>query len=138
MVDTISTVVASSGDAIIGDKTFWSINIWTIIAVAELLVLIILLVRNNNRHFFDAKGITEREQSGKNEIDFDNILNSAFHSNEIYEQLKKKCHPDRFEPDEKKVAIAQEIFQLAGKNKHDIKTLMLLKKRAEDELNINF
>ena len=32
----------------------------------------------------------------KGEVDFDAVINSAFHSQEMYDLLKKRCHPDRF------------------------------------------
>jgi hypothetical protein len=48
-----------------------------------------------------------------------------------------KCHPDRFAPDETKMAIANELSSQITKNKHDIKRLEALREEARNKLNIN-
>jgi len=72
-----------------------------------------------------------------NSIDFDNIINSSFNSNEVYNELKVKCHPDRFPNDDVKNTIAENLFQEITKNKNNIKRLLELKEKAKQELNIN-
>lgn len=64
--------------------------------------------------------------------------NSSFHATEIYNELKVKCHPDRFIGDVEKNATANRIFQEVTKNKMNYKRLQELKKEAEESLGINF
>lgn len=71
-------------------------------------------------------------------VDFNGVINSAFHSQEMYDLLKKKVHPDRFSTQPELVDKATEIFALIVKHKYDHKTLCELKERAEKELNIKF
>jgi len=50
-------------------------------------------------------------KSLKQDIDFDNIINSSFNSLELYDKLKVKCHPDRFPKDKEINIIAENLFQ---------------------------
>lgn len=79
-----------------------------------------------------------KERSLKEEIDFGNIIKSSFHTQPLYDELKVKCHPDRFPNDETKNKTADALFQEITKNKTNYKKLVELKERAKLELNINF
>lgn len=72
------------------------------------------------------------------EVDFNGVISSAFHSQELYDMLKKKCHPDRFSNCPQLIDKATEIFSLISKNKYNHKALLKLKERAEKELKIDF
>lgn len=74
----------------------------------------------------------EVKKEGK--IDFYNTVNSAFNSDELYNELIRKYHPDRFVNDDSKVNIANKIFQEITKNKLNIQKLEELKKEAEQKL----
>ena len=71
------------------------------------------------------------------EVDFDNIVNSAFNSNKLYRDLIIKCHPDRFAPDESKMQIANELSARLTQCQRDINALNAIKKEAIEKLNIN-
>ena len=73
----------------------------------------------------------------KSEIDMDNLMNSINGSKDLYKQLSRKCHPDRFINSEKQ-KIAEVIFQDISKHKRAYNKLLLLKKQAADQLNIKF
>lgn len=70
------------------------------------------------------------------QIDFDNIVSSAFHAKELYDELKTICHPDRFN-DSKTIAKATELFQAITGNKGNYDVLLQLKERIYNELPIN-
>jgi len=117
---------------------FTTPNYWLWIAVIELLIIIYLL-------FFTRKkthALSEKERFKKDakdgDVDFGNIINSSFHVKPLYDELKIKCHPDRFPNDENKNKIALDIFQEISKNKTNYKKLIELKEKAKNELNINF
>lgn len=70
------------------------------------------------------------------QIDFDNIVSSAFHAKELYDELKTICHPDRFN-DSETIAKATELFQAITENKGNYDVLLQLKERIYNELPIN-
>lgn len=70
------------------------------------------------------------------QIDFNNIVSSAFHAKELYDELKTVCHPDRFQ-DTEIVSKATELFQLVTQNKGNYDVLLQLKERIYNELPIS-
>jgi len=72
---------------------------------------------------------------GKKEEDIDNVIASIFHSKDLYDTLKIKCHPDRFF-DIKEIEKATELFQQITENKSNYKILKQIEERAMKELNI--
>lgn len=115
----------------------WSIDAWTIISALEFAVIMFLIFTALRRRVSTPRMSAMKKNIILEKVDFGNILDSAFHAEELYEQLKVKCHPDRFVGDERKNAAALEIFQQLVKNRHDIKALERIRQRAEDELDVN-
>ena len=111
-------------------------NLWIWLSIIEFAIIIFLLLKNKNKTKETAKVKFKNESLSQN-IDFDNIINSSFNSTQIYDELKVKCHPDRFPNDKEKNAIAQLIFQEITKNKTNVKRLLELKEEAKQKLNIN-
>ena len=116
---------------------FQESDVWFYIAMVEFVIIFFLLL------FAFRRGTTRVEkqklrESIKRDVDFQNIINSSFHATEIYNELKVKCHPDRFIGDVEKNATANRIFQEVTKNKMNYKRLQELKKEAEESLGINF
>ena len=112
-----------------------AINLWMWLSIIEFSFIIFLLLKSKKKSHETAKAKFKNE-SLKENIDFDNIINSSFNSNKHYDELKIKCHPDRFPNDEKKNAVAQLIFQEITKNKTNIKRLLELKEEAKQKLNV--
>ena len=116
---------------------FQESDVWFYIAMVEFVIIFFLLL------FAFRRGTTRVEkqklrESIKSDVDFQNIINSSFHATEICNELKVKCHPDRFIGDVEKNATANRIFQEVTKNKMNYKRLQELKKEAEESLGINF
>ena len=116
---------------------FQESDVWFYIAMVEFVIIFFLLL------FAFRRGTTRVEkqklrESIKSDVDFQKIINSSFHATEIYNELKVKCHPDRFIGDVEKNATANRIFQEVTKNKMNYKRLQELKKEAEESLGINF
>ena len=114
-----------------------STNLWMWIALAELVIIAYLILREKFKSKVSSKQQFKSE-SLKQEIDFNNIINSSFNSEKLYDELKVKCHPDRFPTDKEKNLIAENIFQQITKNKTNVKRLLELKEEAIQKLNINF
>lgn len=116
---------------------FQESDVWFYIAMVEFVIIFFLLLFAFRRGTTRVKKQKLRE-SIKSDVDFQNIINSSFHATEIYNELKVKCHPDRFIGDVEKNATANRIFQEVTKNKMNYKRLQELKKEAEESLGINF
>lgn len=112
-------------------------NWWMWLAIAEFGIITFLIIKEklNNRN---AARQRFKNESLKQDVDFDNIINSSFNSIKLYDELKVKCHPDRFPTDKKMNLIAENIFQDISKNKNNVKRLLELKEEAIQKLNINF
>ena len=76
-----------------------------------------------------------REQILVEEIDFGNVVSSSLLAKKLYDELKKVCHPDKFQKQED-INTATELFQLLVQNKGDYNKLQSLKKRIYNELPI--
>lgn len=112
-------------------------DIWLWVAVAEfVIILVFILVFIIKRKPNKKRSIRKRVLSDN--VDFDNIIDSSFHSPELYDMLMKKCHPDRFPTDLKLNSIANRLFQEISENKTNLKRLEELKIEAQEKLDINF
>jgi len=116
-----------------GETTNW----WMWLAIAEFGIIAFLIIKEK---FVNRNSARQRfkNESLKQDVDFDNIINSSFNSIKLYDELKVKCHPDRFPMEKEKNLIAENIFQEITKNKNNIKRLLELKEEAIQKLNINF
>ena len=111
------------------------INIWLIVTIVEFAVIVYLLLTKLNISN-SKKAQIKNEVMQEGSIDFRNVLNNAFNSKEIYDDLKKKCHPDRFVDDAEREAIANELFQRITQNQHNIDNLRKLREEAVQKLGI--
>lgn len=114
-----------------------SSSYWIWIALGELVIILFLLIKRKShtsnrqaKQAFKSKALSE-------EIDFSNVINSSFHANELYDMLKKKCHPDRF-TDMKEQEVANQLFQQITQHKRNYKKLRELQQEAIKKLNLNF
>ena len=111
-----------------------SLNWWMMISIVELVIILVLLFSKGKAD--DKKRSIKKQVMEEGKIDYGNIIASSFGAETLYKELIKKCHPDRFAPDEERVAIANDISTRIGKNKHDLKKLNELKEEAVNKLNI--
>ena len=77
-----------------------------------------------------------RDKILSEEIDFGNVVQSSLLAKGIYDELKKVCHPDKFQKEED-INKATELFQLLVQHKGDYSKLLSLKERIYNELLIN-
>ena len=112
-----------------------SLDWWMIAAIIELIIIVVLLFARRGN--VDNKKSIKRRVMKDAPVNFDNIIASSFGSKALYDELIRACHPDRFEPDKQKVAIANEITRRLGKYKFDLEKLKEIRKEAINDLNIN-
>lgn len=113
------------------------INWWMWLAIAEFGIIALLILKEKLKPKDTARQ-RFKDESLKQDIDFNNIINSSFNSIQLYDELKVKCHPDKFPTDMEKNSMAVNIFQEITKNKNNVKRLLELKEEAKQKLNINF
>src|SRR5690606_23823257 len=120
------------------DSTTFSVWFW--IALIEFGVIAFLLFKLNKKERNLEFGDLSRDKiqtAKRTDVDMDNLMNSINGSKDLYKELSKTCHPDRFINSDRQ-KIAEDIFQEISRNKRDFKKLTELKERAITELNINF
>lgn len=76
-----------------------------------------------------------RDEILNESIDFVNVVSSSLLAKGLYDELKKICHPDRFQ-NEHDINKANELFQLITQNKGDYDKLLQIKDRIYNELPI--
>lgn len=111
-------------------------NVWLWIAILEFIIIIGLFLSKRFKRKSDHK-LQLKKEALSQDVDFNNIIRSSFHSNELYDALKVKCHPDRFPTDLELNGVAEKLFQEISKNKTNYKRLEELKIEAKQKLNIN-
>lgn len=134
-MDTLQQTLADTSAIVAEQATQSGINVWMMIALVELVVIFALLV--GRKQGDNNKSELKRKVMAEGDLDFGNIVNSAFNAESMYKELIMKCHPDRFAPDEAKMAIANELSMQITKNKQNIKRLEALRQEAKNKLNIN-
>lgn len=112
-----------------------SLNWWMIAAIAELVIIVVLLLSIGKAD--DKKRSIKRRVKEEGDINFGNVIASSFGAKALYDELIRKCHPDRFAPDEEKNAIANDITERLGKYKYDLEKLNELKEEAIDKLRVS-
>lgn len=115
-----------------------TLPIWFWIALVEFIVMafLIIKIKKTKKEKPSANLSKNKIRDAKNaDVDMNNLLNSINNSRQLYKELSRACHPDRFINSDKQ-DIAQEIFQEISKNKRDFKILSKLKEQAINDLNI--
>ncbi|MDE5609581.1 MAG: hypothetical protein K2I66_04255 [Bacteroidales bacterium] len=136
-IDTLVSNSDSTRDLVGSTLSAWDANAWTIIAIIEFVIILVVTYVIHKKQNLSPKRLVKKKALSEN-VDFDNIVNSAFHAKALYDQLKVKCHPDRFVNEPARERLALELSQQISKNKNNVRELQIIKQRAIDELNINF
>lgn len=134
-VKTDSVVAETVSNA---DST--TISIWFWVAIIEFVIIVFLFFKLKKKGKDLKFGNISKDKlhnAKKIDVDMDNLMNSINGSKDLYKELSRTCHPDRFINSDKQ-KLAEEIFQEISKHKRNFKRLTELKERAIIELNINF
>lgn len=134
-MDTLQQTIADTSAIVAEQATQSGINVWMIIALVELVVIFALLI--GRKQGDNNKSELKRKVMAEGDLDLGNTMNSIGNAGPLYNQLIRACHPDRFAPDEAKMAIANELSMQITKNKQNIKRLEALRQEAKSKLNIN-
>mgnify|MGYP001468133549 CR=1 FL=1 len=90
---------------------------------------------------FKRKQILERNRididfDKNHKIDMNNVVQSIFLAESLYDSLKTKCHPDKFVFDNQLMIKADNIFKEISENKRNYSRLKELAEIAKKELGI--
>lgn len=117
-------------------------SVWFWVALIELLIILVLLliirikIRSKRRIAYDDLDKRKlKKKLSNSSVDMNNLMRSINESKELYKQLSRLCHPDRFVNTDKD-EIANIIFQEISKNKRNFDKLNELKQKAINELGI--
>lgn len=135
IVSKIDTLLVSNEaeNALVSTSSNWLIYLLIGVIIVLLLILFFIISNMKMKHSkeYQAKQRILRED----QIDWNNTM-YVFKAQELYNQLKVVCHPDRF-TDPQLNSVATNLFQRITKNKTNYKELQKLKEEAIDKLNIN-
>lgn len=107
---------------------------WITISIFGLtLILFFIFKKINKNHSFPYDEISNIKKYRNSNIEMDNLMENINESGNLYKELSRKYHPDRFVNSPNQY-LAQEIFQEITKNKRNVKMLLTLKKRAMEQL----
>lgn len=108
-----------------------------LLLAAAVLILLLIIARRLRRHPSRAakRRADKRKLLDGTDVDFNNIINSSFAARQLYDELKVKCHPDRF-LDPALNAIATSLYQAITENRYNHKRLLELKQQAIQQLKI--
>lgn len=135
IVSKIDTLLVSNEaeNALVLTSSNWLIYLLIGVIIVLLLILFFIISNMKMKHSkeYQAKQRILRED----QIDWNNTM-YVFKAQELYNQLKVVCHPDRF-TDPQLNSIATDLFQRITKNKTNYKELQKLKEEANNVLKIN-
>ncbi|MFP4846082.1 hypothetical protein [Winogradskyella sp. PE311] len=122
----------------VSTNTDSALSYWFWIGLLELVIITVLIykVYHKNKKLDFADLTDDKFKAAKSsKIDMNSLMQSINESKDIYKELSKLCHPDRFiNSDKHDNALA--IFQEISNNKRNYKELANLKERAIIELEI--
>ena len=99
-MDTVQQIITDTTAVVAEQGSSSGINVWMIVALAELVIIIALLLSRNKS---DGKRAELKSKvMAEGDIDMGNTMNSMFNAEPLYRELIRKCHPDRFSTDEEK------------------------------------
>ncbi len=135
IVSKIDTLLVSNEaeNALVLTSSNWLIYLLIGVIIVLLLILFFIISNMKMKHSkeYQAKQRILRED----QIDWNNTM-YVFKAQELYNQLKVVCHPDRF-TDPQLNSVATDLFQRITKNKTNYKELQKLKEEANNVLKIN-
>jgi hypothetical protein len=135
IVSKIDTLLVSheAENALVSTSSNWLIYLLIGVIIVLLLILFFIISNIKMKHSreYQAKQRILRED----QIDWNNTM-YVFKAQELYNQLKVVCHPDRFTDPQLK-AVATDLFQRITKNKTNYKELQKLKEEAKQMLSVN-
>lgn len=131
MKDSLSVIneMTKQGVTTGQDKTWIAVAV--ICSIAALLALLYRFQKLRKKHQIKREVIEETAQ-----VDISTVTHNWKKAKQLYDVLKRDCHPDKFGAD--KQEDATRIFQLVMQNKYKYQELLAVKQEAAEKLGIVF
>lgn len=129
MKDSLITAVNTAQHACHTENSIWMYI--TFIEFIIIIGLVLFLIKNKKPQ---RQLLKEKVLNDTHNINFSNITHDWNKAKNLYDILKKKCHPDKFSDAQKYEATR--IFQSLVKNKYNYMELLKIKQEAIDILGI--
>lgn len=136
----MNLLLVASNKIISNEKMIDFHSLWFWLSIIEFLVIFFLIYKIKSKKelaILSDLDIESIKKAKGNKIDMDSLMDNIHNSRNLYKELSRKCHPERFVNDERQV-LAEEIFKEISENERNHEKLSILKLRAENELKINF
>lgn len=114
---------------------FITYHSWQLIALAELLFILFLLLKLKKKKEVSPSELEALKTSKKTKLDMNNLMNDIHLSKELYRELSRQCHPDRFAGTEL-VDQANNLFQEIQQSQNNYQQLCLLRDKVMTELKL--
>ena len=114
-------------------KTILITYAWQGLALFEFLLIVFLLVKLRKKRENTLE--MNFKKFKKNEVDMDALMKDMHHSKDLYKELSRKYHPDRFVGSVLQ-SEAEELFKLIQENKTNFNKLEEIKIQAINTLKI--
>lgn len=127
-------IVSDSTNLVDTASIVYDLPFWFWISLIELIVIILLIInkRSKSKDLSDLNP-DKISKMQSNEINMNDLMNNINKSKDLYRELSRKYHPDRF-INTNKHKIAEDLFQEISKNKRNFQELKIIKIKAEKEL----
>ena len=117
---------------LIQDQLSYISTFWELIVIIEFIIIVYLFVKYKKTTLKD--GFEDIRKAKSNDIDMGGLMDSINGAKNLFKELSKKYHPDKFTNQEQKIK-AENIYQEITNSKHNFAELKELQKRAEIELD---
>lgn len=133
MEENVTLDSLAMGKAVGSDSGF---SLWMVIGLCLFCFVLGLFLgsRKGGRSASSDELRDKKKKVKEEEVDFDNVIGSAFDGRDFAKKLKIKCHPDRFPVDEEKRKLAEFLHQEVEENSRNLKALKELEHRIQKEL----
>lgn len=136
----MNLLLVASNKIISNEKMIDFHSLWLWLSIIEFLVIIFLIYKIKSKKelaILTDLDIESIKKAKGNKIDMDSLMDNIHNSRNLYKELSRKCHPERFVNDDRQV-LAEEIFKEISENERNHEKLSFLKLRAEKELKLTF
>jgi preprotein translocase subunit SecF len=119
--------------------TFTENAVWFWIAMLEFVIIVLFLLLKKRRYKPEFVGISKVDMRSGNaqSADMQNLVASINQSGQLYKELSRSCHPDRFVNTHLQ-ADADRLFQEISRHRRNYRRLLELKQEAKEKLGLTF
>ena len=128
------SITSDSLSHVAGYPEFFNIETTLLLCIFSCLIGVLVGRKTSGLQRNSAKNLGGGQRREKQDVDYGNVIDSAFEARPFAKKLKVLCHPDRYAGNESKQKLAEALHQEVEENSHNLKELKLLEVRIKTEL----